>query len=244
MSNTATLEKLRAMKLAGMARAFEEHLAPGAAKECSSDELVAYLVDTEYDERYNRSLTRRLRLAKLRREPRFEEIKSSAERGLDRNELRRLFDLRWIRESENVLITGATGTGKSFLACALGYAACREAFRVRYWNCLKLFSALKLAKADGSYQKLIVRMAKQDVLILDDFGLEVLDTHSRLMLLEILEDRIGRSSTVLASQLPLNNWHAVIGEPTVADAICDRLIHSAHRISLEGGSMRKRTKDA
>jgi DNA replication protein DnaC len=244
MSNDTTLEKLRTMKLSGMTRAFELHLAPKTENHYSPDELVAHLVETEYDERYNRSLTRRLRLAKLRREPRFDEIKFSAERGLGKNDLTRLFDLRWIRESENVVITGATGTGKSFLACALGYAACREGFRVRYWNCMKLFAALKMAKADGSYQKQIVRLAKQEIIILDDFGLEVLDTQSRLMLLEILEDRISRASTVLASQLPVKNWHAVIGEPTVADAICDRLIHSAHRISLQGGSMRKRTKDS
>lgn len=242
MNSAATLEKMKAMKLLGMAHAFEEAMKAGIRSEYTPDELIAHLIESEYDDRYNRSLTRRLRLARMRHQARFEEISFNAERDLNKSLLRRLHETAWIRSAENVIITGKTGAGKSFIACALGHSACVNGFRVRYWNCMKLFSALKLAKADGSYQNEILRMARQDVLILDDFGLEMLDTQNRLMLLEILEDRIGRASTIVVSQLPVKAWHGIIGEPTIADAICDRLIHSAHIVDIDGDSMRRKTK--
>ena len=151
----------------------------------------------------------------------------------------RLSECNWIKTGENVVITGATGVGKSFIGCALGHHACLNGFKVYYVNSLKLYSELKLAKADGSYLKLMNKLKKQDLIILDDFGLEIMDYQSRLILFELIEDRHGEKSIIIASQLPIKNWHEVIKDPTIADAICDRIVHRAYKIDLQGESLRK-----
>jgi DNA replication protein DnaC len=237
MNNAATIEKMKSMKLAGMARMFEE-LTRSQTNALTSDECIAHLVDAEYEDRRHRSLKRRLRFARLRFNASIDEIHYQPDRGLDRNAMQRYRDAQWIRNGENLLITGKTGCGKSFIACALGLAACTHGLRVRYFNCMKLFSSLKMAKIDGSYQREVVKLAKTDVIILDDFGLEVLDAQSRLMLFEIVEDRYGTKSTIMISQVPTQHWHDIIGEPTVADAVCDRIVRRSTILEIGGDSMR------
>ena len=160
--------------------------------------------------------------------------------NLDKNRILRLSDGNWIREKKNIIITGPTGVGKSFIAVALGHQACVLGFKTLYFNCSKLFPRLNLFKADGTYLKELNKIQKQDVLILDDFGLQPLEIQSRLMLLEILEDRHGLKCTVMVSQLPVSSWHEIIGDKTIADAICDRIIHTAYRLEMKGESVRKK----
>ena len=178
--------------------------------------------------------------AKFRYRSSFEEIDLNASRNLEKNLLLRLSEKRWIETHQNVLVTGPTGAGKSFIASALGHQACIHGFKTGYYPCSKLFKQLKLARAEGSYLKTLVRIQKQDLFILDDLGLESFDPESRMSLLEILEDRIGRRSSIIVSQIPISKWHQVIGDPTIADAICDRIVHTSHRIELKGDSLRKK----
>ena len=240
MNNHATVEKLEQMKLYGMLRAFKSTMEQGPMKQSfTADELLAHLVDAEWDERYNRKLARLLKDAHFRYQASLQQIDFQVNRNLDKNTILRFSDCTWIRERQDIIITGPTGAGKSFLATALAHQGCMHGFTVLYANCGKLFSQLKIAKADGTYVKELKKIQKQDVLLIDDFALYPFDTPMRLALLEIMEDRHGRSSTVLASQFPVAAWHEVIGEPTIADAICDRIIHHAHRIELNGESLRK-----
>ena len=239
-NNQATLNKLEQMRLNGMARAFRATMETGVKHSFTPDELVSHLVDTEWDDRHNRKLARLLKAAQFRYRAGFEEIDFASTRNLKKNTLLRLSEKGWIEAHQNVLLTGPTGVGKSFIASALGQQACMHGFKTVYYACSKLFKQLKLAKADGSYLKRLLRIQKQDLFILDDFGLEPFDAVSRMALLEILEDRIGRRSTVIVSQIPITMWHQVIGDPTIADAICDRIVHSSHRIELKGESMRKK----
>jgi DNA replication protein DnaC len=240
--NQATIEKMKQMKLHGMSRSFISTMESGKANNLTPDEMVAFLVDTEWDDRYNKRLERLLEAAKFRYKAYFEQIEFKASRNLDKNNIMRLSTCDWIKKGESIIITGATGVGKSYLACALGRQACINGFKALYFNCLKLFSLLKFSRADGTYLKNMKKINKHDLVILDDFGMEPLDTQSRLSLLELLEDRHGEKSTVITSQLPVNKWHDVIGDPTIADAVCDRLIHSSHKIDVKGESMRKRKK--
>ena len=240
MNNEATLEKMQKMKLYGMLRAFNQSLEQRLVNKVGPDELVAHLIDAEWDDRHNRRLKRLIKQAKFRYQASLAEVDFELKRGLDKNMLLRLSECSWIRKRQDIIITGPTGVGKSFLASALGYQGCMYGFKVSYFNCSKLFSQLKLAHADGSYIKELNRIGKQDVLILDDFGLHPLDAQMRLSLLEIMEDRHGKRSTVISSQFPVRSWHEVIGEPTIADAICDRIIHTAFRIELKGESVRKK----
>jgi DNA replication protein DnaC len=239
MNNEATIDKMNQMRLTGMARAFNNAIQAGTRSDFTPDELVAHLIDAEYDERNNRRITRLLTQARFRYKAAIQEISYNNDRNINKNILLRFTDKSWIHNGENIIITGATGVGKSFIACSIGTQACLNGFKVMYFNCMKLFANLKLARADGSYLKEIGRIQKQDLIVLDDFGLHALDSPARLMLLEILEDRHGIKSTIITSQLPVSNWHDVIGEATIADAICDRIVHSAYRIELKGGSMRK-----
>ncbi len=239
MTNEATVEKLKTMKLKGMARSFENCLKDSSFRNLTPDEMVAHLVDAEWDERYNRKLTALIKSARFRYQASFENLDFHSGRNLDKNQVNRFSDCDWIRKKENIIITGATGVGKSYIASALGNLACKNGYKVMYFNCMKLFSRLKFAKAEGNYVKEINLIQKQDVLILDDFGLEILDGPSRLTLLEIIEDRQGRASTIVTSQLAVKNWHDVIGDPTIADAVCDRVNHSAVRFELQGPSLRK-----
>ena len=238
-NNQATLQKLERMKLHGMATAFTNTMDTGIKNQYTADELVSHLVDAEWDNRYNRKLSRLLKSARFRYKASFEEIDFTLNRNIDKNQILRLSNCQWVESHQDCILTGPTGAGKSFIASALGHQACMYGFKVGYYPCSKLFSHLKLSKADGSYLKELNEIQKLDVLILDDFGLESLDTKTRLTLLEILEDRHGRKSSVFVSQLPISNWHEVIGDPTIADAICDRIIHNAHRIELKGDSIRK-----
>lgn len=238
-NNQATLSKLEQMRLRGMARAFRATMDTGVKTAFTPDELVSHLVDTEWDDRYNRKLDRLINAAQFRYRAAFEEIDFGSTRNLEKNTLLRLSEKRWIEAHQNILLTGPTGIGKSFIVSALGHQACIHGFKTGYYACSKLFKQLKLARADGSYLKALGRIQKQDLFILDDFGLEPFDAASRMALLEILEDRIGRCSMIIVSQIPTNLWHQVIGDPTIADAICDRIVHSSHRIELKGTSMRK-----
>jgi DNA replication protein DnaC len=239
-NNQATLNKLTQMRLPGMVRAFRATMETGLKQSFTPDELVSHLVDTEWDERYNRKLTRLIKAAHFRYPASFEEIDLEYPRNLEKNLLLRLSEKGWIEAHQFVLVTGPTGTGKSFVVSALGHQACMHGFRTEYYSCSKLFKQLKLARADGSYLKALVRIQKLDLFILDDIGLEPFDAQSRMALLEILEDRIGRRSTIIVSQIPIAMWHQIIGDPTIADAICDRIFHSSHRIELKGESMRKK----
>jgi len=238
-NNQATLERMQQMKLHGMVRAFRATMESGTKNQFTSDELLSHLVDAEWDERHDRRLARLLRAARFRYRATFEQIDWTLSRGLDKNQLLRLSSCRWIEEHRDLITTGPCGTGKSFIATALGHQGCLYGHRVGYWSASKLFTHLKMAKADGSYLKELLRMSKLDLLVVDDFGLQALDAPSRLTLLEILEDRHGRASSLFVSQLPVSGWHQVIGEATVADAICDRIVHTADRIKLKGESARK-----
>ena len=238
-NNQATLQKLNQMRLYGMARALTTTMEAGNKTQFTLDELLSHLIDAEWDDRHNRKLARLLKGARFRYKASFEQIDFAIKRGVDKNYLLRLSNCQWIDSHQDCIVTGPTGAGKSFIASALGHQACMYGLKVIYYSSSKMFAHLKLSRADGSYLKELTKILKMDVIILDDFGLEPLDTQSRLSLLEILEDRHGRRSSVFVSQLPVASWHEIIGDPTIADAICDRIIHNAHRIELEGDSVRK-----
>ena len=235
-----TLDKLRTLKFSGMSHALEEQMQCSEIAELSFEERLGLLVDREITERDNRRLTNRLRQARLKQQACLEDIDYQANRGLDKALLLKLNDCQWVKKSLNILITGPTGVGKSWIACALAQKACREGYTAWYQRLPRLLQELPLAKGDGSYAKLLARLAKTDVLVLDDWGLAKLTAEQRRDLLEILEDRHGSRSTVITSQLPLDQWHAIIGDATLADAIMDRLVHNAYKINLRGESMRKK----
>jgi DNA replication protein DnaC len=244
MNQTATLQKLEEMRFTGFVRAYREMTETGMAREFTTDEVITHLVQAEWDDRYNRRLHRLIANARFRYRASFEEIDFSAKRNLDKNQLLSLSSCDWITKKKSIIITGSTGAGKSWIASALGHLACQHGYKVLYRNCLKLFDELKIAKVDGSYIKEISKIEKMDLLILDDFGLKPLDGNQRLMLLEIIEDRHGRRSTIVTSQLPVNQWYDVIGDQTIADGCLDRLVHSSHRIELKSEvSMRKTYKN-
>lgn len=235
-----TLEKLYQLRLSAMAEAWEQQARTPKLSDLSFDERFGMLVDAEHLARDNRKLQRLLREADFRMsEACIEDVKPAPERGLPQAKLRQLAQGAWITEHLNILLTGATGVGKSFIACALGQLACRRGHRVAYRRLPRLFEEITLAKADGTYSKLMAKLAKVEVLILDDFGLGTLRDVQRHDLLEVLEDRYGDRSTIVTSQLPINQWHEWVNDPTLADAILDRLVHNAYKIELEGPSKRK-----
>lgn len=234
-----TLNLIKKLNLLGMYRAYQTSLENNQIAQLSADELLQTLIEAEWDDRQNRNIERRLRNAKFRYQSNVDNIDYIVDRNLDRNQMMRLAECIFIKKHENVLITGSTGIGKSHLATALGHQACTLGFKVYYANMAKLFSKLKMGKADGSYIREIARLERQDLLILDDFGLLPLDNQNRSALMEIIEDRHTKASMIITSQLPVNCWHEVIGEKTIADAILDRIVHDAHRIELKGESMRK-----
>ena len=240
MNNQGTMEKMQQMRLHGMLRAFKSSMDSGMQKSFTADELLAHLVDAEWDERLNRRLGRLIKGARFRYQASIQQVDFQLNRNLDKNALLRFSDCSWIEEKQDIVITGPTGAGKSFIATALAHQGCMYGFKVLYLNCSKLFSQLKVTKAEGTYMKELKKLQSQDVLVLDDLGLHPFDTQNRLSLLEIMEDRHGMKSTIITSQFPVNSWHEVIGEPTIADAICDRIIHGAYRIELKGESLRKK----
>lgn len=240
MLNNPTCDQLRELRLAGMLAAYEAQLKDGACYGLSFEERLGLLVDREYNERQNRRLKTRLREARLRLDAAVEDIDYRHPRGLDKRLLLSLADCQWIRQHQNLIITGPTGAGKTYLACALANQACRQGLTVQYHRAPRLFGDLALARGDGRYPKLIAKLAKSDLLILDDWATALLTDEQRRDLFEIAEDRYQRRATLITAQLPVKHWHETIGDPTLADAILDRIIHNAHTITLKGESMRKK----
>ena len=240
MLNQATLEKMQSMKMPAMAEAFQRQFESPQYGELSFEERFGLLIDTEWTAREQRKLSRRLKGAKLRYPACIEDIDYHPSRRLDRQVILSLATCAWITSHQNLLITGSTGTGKTYLACSFAERACRSGFAAHYVRAPRLLQDLTIARADGSYGRLLTKLAKLDLLAIDDWLITGLKEQERRDLLEVIEDRTERASTLIATQLPVKDWHAAIGEPTLADAICDRLIHRAHRIDISGPSQRER----
>ena len=244
MLREPTIEKLHAMRLRILASTWLEQDKSPDVLAMTFDERLALLVEAEALARENARLTKNLKDAKLRlADACVEGIDFPRERQLDKAVVRQLATCRWIEEHQTVIVTGATGTGKSYIACALAHQACRKGFRVFYRRVPRLFDELRLARADGTYARLLARIARTDVLVLDDFAIAPLTEDARRDLLEILEDRYGLRSTLISSQLKHERWHDFLADPTVADAICDRVLHAGHKLALFGPSRRKPVKD-
>lgn len=241
--NTETIKKMADMRLYGMQTAFKTYVELPPPTGFTNDEMVQYLVQSEWDDRKHRSVQRSIKTARFRYMADAEGVDFNPRRGLDKNQVDRLFTGDFIKRGQDVFITGSTGTGKSYLASAIGRQACLLGYKVYYANTAKLMSILKMAKADGSHLRELQRIERQDLLILDDFGLQGFDAGSRSLLMDIVEDRHGKHSTLIASQVPVKAWYDVIGEQTVADAILDRLVHQSIRIELAGESLRKTRKE-
>jgi len=240
MLNQQTMEKIRAMKLTAMATALERQACASEYAELSFEERLGLLIDEEYEARENRKLIRRLRAAK----PRYpsaaiEDVDFASRRGLDRRVVMSLGSCQWIREHQNLLLTGPAGSGKTYLACAFVQRACRSGYRGYYVRTPRLLQQLAVARGDGSYGRLLIKLAKLDLLAIDDWLLTTLAVGERQDMLEVIEDRSERASTLIATQLPVASWHEAIGEASMGDAICDRLIHGAHKIAVKGPSMRE-----
>jgi len=236
------IQLMQQLRLTGMRAAFESLVATKNMDQTGNDELLNLLLQAEYDERESHKANRRLQNARFRIRASMEEIDFLTSRGINKNQLLRLTDGSFVKNAENILITGPTGIGKSFLASAIGHQVCKLGYKTNYFLAQKLFAMLRMSKADESYSRLMKRIEKQDLLIIDDFGMQPMDDQNRMMLLEIVEDRHQFRSTIISSQLPVEKWYDIIGESMVADAILDRLVHTAHRIELSGESMRKLKK--
>ena len=236
-----TLEKLQTLKLTGMHEALNEQLKSSDIDQLSFDERLGLMVDREITTRDNRRLKTRLKNARLRQNACMEDIDFRHPRGLKRDQFQQLLGSGWVKEHQNIIITGPTGVGKTWLACALANKACRDGYTVHYHRLPRLLHDLNLARADGRYLKVMTGLAKTDLLLLDDWGLAPLTESQRRDLLELVEDRHNLKSTLITSQMPVDHWHELIGDPTLADAILDRLIHNAHRLPLKGESLRKKT---
>jgi len=236
-----TLDSLNRLKLHGMAAALTEQLTQSAAHGLAFEERFSLLLERELVYRDNRRLTRLLQLAALKQRACLEDLDFRRRRGLDRSQIASLSSCDWIRCGQNLLIHGATGCGKTFLGCAFAHQACRQGLSALYLRAPRLFEELGLCHANGSFRKRLATIAKVDLVVIDDFAISSIGPRERNDLLELLDDRVGTRSTLITSQLPLELWHDYIGDPTLADAILDRLLHHAHKIHLEGESMRKRT---
>jgi DNA replication protein DnaC len=244
MLQQPTLERLRALKLTGMAEALEQQLAQPQTHDLAFEERLALLIEREHLHRDNRRLTRLLSAAKLRVNACVEDIDYRHPRGLHREQMAALASCDWIRRAQNLCLTGPTGCGKTWLACALGTQACRQGRSVRYLRLPRLLEQLRIAHGDGRWSRLLGQLARTDLLILDDWGIHQLNAAQRNDLMELIEDRHGTRASLIASQLPVEHWHELIGEATLADAILDRLLHNAHRLALSGESMRRRVPAA
>ena len=239
MNNNQTIEKLKQMRLVAMADLHLHHLKNNQLTGITADEYLALLADHEWENRQNTKIGGLLRSAGFKQDASVADISYTAGRNLDKNMFNRIASLGFMAKKENVIVTGASGTGKSYLSQALGNQACLMGCRVQYANTARLFTKLRLAKADGTYIKECKKLNKTDLLILDDFGLQSFDNQARESLMDIIDDRYNQSSTIVASQIPVSAWYDIIGEGTIADAILDRLVNSSHRIDLKGDSMRK-----
>lgn len=239
MLNEPTLEKLQTMKLYGMADGFRAQLQTTESHQLSFEERFALLVDQQWLWKQNRALERRLQLAKLKQKAVIEDVNYQQPRGLDRKLLRTLASSEWVRQKLNIVFTGPTGVGKSWIGCALAQKACRDGFSILHKKISELFRELTIAHVDGSIGRLLVRLGQIDVLLLDDFAMASLKDSERRDFLEICDDRYQRRSLILTSQMPISRWHEQIGDPTIADSILDRILHNAYRIELKGESLRK-----
>jgi DNA replication protein DnaC len=240
MLNQPTLEKLQTMKLYGMADAFRAQMETTDTSQLSFEERFAMLVDQQWLWKENRALARRLRAAKLKERGVVEDIDYQHPRGLDRKLIRSLASSEWVRQHQNLLLIGPTGIGKTWLGCALAQKACRDGFTILHKRSAELFRDLAVAHVDGSFGRQLAKLARIDILVLDDFAMAPLKDSERRDFLELCDDRYQRRSTILTSQLPLAHWHEQIGDPTLADSILDRLVHNSYRIELNGESMRKK----
>ena len=242
MNTNATIEKMQKMRLNGMKRAYESSFETRNQDTFTNDEFIAWLIESEDNGRNNSRTERLLKNAKFHYQASLEEINYTGDRNIDRNLLSRLSDCSFIDRNENILITGCTGTGKSFLATALGHQSCIKGYKVLYYNLGKLFQKLMMAKADGSYIKELNKIESHDLLIIDDLELQAINNEKQMILMDLIEDRNQKRATIFCSQLPIKNWYDLIEEKTIADAILDRIIHSAIRFELQGESMRKKMK--
>lgn len=240
MLTQQTIQKLHVMKLTGMAEAFQEQSMQPDMDRLSFDERFGLIVDRQWTWKEDCRMRRYLRNAKLKLNACVEDIDYRSSRGLDQSVIMKLISCDWIRKNQNIIITGPTGAGKTFIACALANKACREGYRSFYIRSPKFSYQMSLARGDGSYARVINKLSKANVLVIDDLGLAPMTDQERRDLLEVIEERHGHASTVVVSQLPMDHWHEQIGDPTIADAILDRLIHNAHKINLKGGSLRKK----
>lgn len=240
MLRSPTVEKLQGLHLHGLLAAWEEQEKHPEASELCFAERLGLLVDAEWTARENRRQLQRLKTAKLKLpQACVEDLDFRTPRGLDKALVRSLATCQWLTQHQNLICVGPTGTGKTFVACALAQQACRQGYSVRYFRAPRLFQDLALARGEGSYTQLLGQLARTELLVVDDWGIAPLTDPERRDFLEVIDDRHGTRSTLLAGQLPVSHWHECIGDPTIADAICDRLVHSAHQLTLTGGSLRK-----
>lgn len=239
MNNNQTIEKLKQMRLGAMAQLHLQHIKDNRIENITADEYLALLIDHQWEDRQNRKIERLLKQAGFKQEANLADVNYTQQRNLDKNMFIRLGTLDFITRKENIILTGASGVGKSYLAQALGHQGCMMEYKTIYTNTARLFKKLKLSKVDGTYLKELGKLIKADLLILDDFGLQSFDNHARETLMDIIDDRYKKASTIISSQIPVSAWYDIIGEGTIADAILDRIVNSSHRIDLKGESLRK-----
>lgn len=241
MNNNHTIEKLKQMRLGAMAQLHLQHLKDNRIENITADEYLALLIDHQWEDRQNRKIERLLKQANFKQQANLADVNYTQNRNLDKNMFTRLGTLDFITRKENIILTGASGVGKSYLAQALGHQGCMMEYKTIYTNTARLFKKLKLSKVDGTYLKELGKLIKADLLILDDFGLQSFDNHARETLMDIIDDRYNNASTIISSQIPVSAWYDIIGEGIIADAILDRIVNSSHRIDLKGESLRKGT---
>jgi len=240
MNEHNTVEKMRKMRMNAMASLYHRSLNEALYQDYSQDNYLALLIDTEWESRQSRNIENLINRAGFKQQASAGNMDYTVQRNLDRSAFERLLSLNFISKNENIIVTGPTGCGKSWIVQAIGVKACQLLNKTLYYNSTRFFDLAKLAKLDGSYQKLIKRLQRTPLLILDDFGLVHMDQHARNVLMDVIEERHEKSSTIIATQIPVDKWHGLIGESSIADAVLDRIVYSSHRIELNGESLRKK----